>query len=79
MRAIFRMTIRIKADDLGYAILLKEIKSRDDAIYVRDFLIANGLTPVMSEVCEDGYHILLNGISCETFVYLISAADVELT
>jgi hypothetical protein len=70
--------MRIKADDLGYAVLLKGIRSRDDAIYVRDFLVANGLSPVISAVCEDGYHILLPGISREAFVNVIGAADVEL-
>lgn len=72
------MAVRIKADDLGYAILLKEIKSRDDALYVRDHLIAKGLNPVISAACEGGYHILLHGVSGETFANLIATADVEL-
>ena len=72
------MAVRIKAEDLGLAILLKEIRSRDDAIYVRDHLIAKGLNPVISAVCEDGYHVLVHGVSCEAFVNAIAAADVDL-
>jgi hypothetical protein len=72
------MAVQVKADDLGYAILLKEIGSREDAIYVRDHLIAGGLNPVISAVCENGYHILLHGVSCEAFVNAIAAADVDL-
>jgi hypothetical protein len=72
------MAIRIKADDLGYALLLKEIETRDKAVYIRDFLVANGLNPVISAVCEDGYHILLHGVSCDMFVNLTATADIQL-
>lgn len=72
------MVVRIRAEDLGYALLLKEIKSRDDAIYGRDHLIANGLNPVINAVFQDCYHILLHGVSSAAFADVIRAADVEL-
>jgi hypothetical protein len=72
------VAIRVKADDLGYAILLKEIGSREDAINLREFFTSNGVSPEVCAVSEDEFHIMLYGVSCDTFVHLVAGADIEL-
>jgi hypothetical protein len=73
------MPIRVKADDLGYGMLLSGIRSREDALQLHRFFASNSLEPVMTAAGLNDFQILLYGVSRDAFEHVIGGADVELT
>ena len=72
------MTLRLKAVDLGYGILLTGIESQADAERLQAYIHDNGLGSRIEPQTDGKYQILIHGISRDAFNWLIAGADVEL-
>lgn len=72
------MPTQLKADDLGYGMLLSGIESHADANRLQIYFFDNGFGARIESQSDGKYQILIEGISRNSFNWLIAGADVEL-